>query len=111
MRRDHLTLITITTITVICLISDYQVAGIIPWFKKPAKILSHDQLTNKEKWIDFIKAHPIGKLYNFYHEAKEVGLDVEKFNLFEHGDHPNEQRSSAKVFKKYKSTEFGNEEW
>merc|ERR1711874_267867 len=114
MRRKLPSVIVLTTITAVCLISEspvHQVAGIIPWFKKPARVLSHGQLTNKEKWMDLIKSNPIGKLYNFYHEAKEVGIDVTKFSIYEYGDHPNEQTPHAKAFRRYKNTEFGNEEW
>ena len=60
---------------------------------------SHDQLNNREKWLDYFKANPIGKLYNFYHEAQEVGLDVSKFSLFDYGDHPYEHRPMAVAYK------------
>ena len=58
--------------------------------------------------MDVIRSNPIGKLYFFYHEAKEVGLDVTKFSLYDYGDHPNDQSPSAKAFKMYKNTKFGN---
>ena len=40
------------------------------WFAKsklikPANINSHDQLTNREKWLDYFKANPIGKIRDF----------------------------------------------
>ena len=60
---------------------------------------SHDQLNNREKWLDYFKGNPIGKLYNFYHEAQEVGLDVSKFSLFDYGDHPYEHRPNAVAYK------------
>ena len=68
-------------------------------YARPAYIKSHDQLNNREKWMDYFKANPIGKLYNFYHEAQEVGLDVSKFSLFDYGDHPYEHRPNAVAYK------------
>ena len=66
---------------------------------KDLPVKSHDQLNNREKWLDYFKANPIGKLYNFYHEAQEVGLDVSKFSLFDYGDHPYEHRPMAVAYK------------
>ena len=111
MKRNSLRLAILIVILALCVVSNFPVLGLIPWLKKPARILSHDQLTNREKWLDVINSNPIGKMYNFYHEAKEVGLDVTKFSLYEYGDHPNDHSLRAKEFKKYKNTEFGNKGW
>ena len=67
---------------------------------------SHDQLNNREKWLDYFKGNPIGKLYNFYHEAQEVGLDVSKFSLFDYGDHPYENRPAAIAYKQFDGLDY-----
>ena len=61
-----------TSIIVLSLISDSPVRGFGKsvlfrhWFK-PAKIKSHDQLSTGEKWVDYFKTTPLGKvLFIFY---------------------------------------------
>ena len=53
------------------------------FIQPPASIWSHPELTNAEKWIDVKRTTTLGKLYNLYHEVKEAGLDVTKFDLVE----------------------------
>ena len=51
-----------------------------PW---PKKAKTHPQLDNAGKWWHYFKAHPVGKMYNLYHETKAVGLNLEDFSLTE----------------------------
>ena len=49
-------------------------------------LTTHPQLTNAEKWKDYFRAHPIGRMYHLYHATKEVGVDVSKFPWSENPD-------------------------
>ena len=48
----------------------------------PAYIWSHPQLTNSEKWIDYMQSTTLGRMYNLYHDTQEVGVDPKYFDLF-----------------------------
>ena len=63
-------------------------AVILP--RPPAHIWSHPELDNGEKWYDYFKATPLGRVYNLYHDVKEAGLPVDEFSLYDYGDHPND---------------------
>jgi hypothetical protein len=69
------------SITIGLLVMDFTAWGLFP--PPPPLQTSHPQLTNREQWLDFIQTTPLGKLFNFYHEANEVGLDVQNFDLLE----------------------------
>lgn len=56
-------------------------------FIPPQPIWSHDQLqTNSEKWIDYWKSSPLGKIYHLYHDVNEAGIDVSKFSFQDHSE-------------------------
>ena len=57
--------------------------GPIPSLMYP-KIKTHPQLSNAEKWIDYMQGTPIAKLLSVYQQAKEVGLPVEEFTVKNH---------------------------
>ena len=48
------------------------------------KVKTHPQLSNAEKWIDYMQGSPFGKLLRVYKEAKEVGLPLEEFTVKNH---------------------------
>ena len=52
--------------------------------RPPAYVWTHSQLTsNSEKWIDYMESTTLGKLYNLFHDTKEVGLHLKDFDLIE----------------------------
>ena len=58
----------------------------------PPPISSHDQLkTNSEKWMDYFRTTPLGKMYHLYHDTVEAGLPIHEFSLYEYDDNPNFQ--------------------
>lgn len=38
---------------------------------------------NRQKWIDYISLHPIGRLYRLYRDLDGVGIDFNEFDLLE----------------------------
>ena len=68
--------------------TNYEVSGFV---HKPAKIFTHQDLNNAEKWNDYFRSTTLGKMYHLYHDVKEAGLDIRDFSLYEYEDHPNLQ--------------------
>ncbi len=52
-------------------------------FKANPKMLTHPELDNGEKWIDYISTNRFYKLYKLYSELDGVGIDFAQFDLFE----------------------------
>lgn len=43
--------------------------------------ITHPHLNNRERWLDYLRSNPLGKLYQIYREAKDVGLDFSEFRV------------------------------
>ena len=51
------------------------------FIRPPATIWSHPQLTNGEKWIDYLQSTKLGKLYNLYHDMQETDIEFSEFEF------------------------------
>ena len=78
LKMTKLTILTI--VLIMAVFSSIRAVHIRP----PAYVWSHSQLTtNSEKWIDYMESTTLGKLYNLFHDTKEVGLHLKDFDLIE----------------------------
>ncbi len=67
-------------VILLAMILTFEIIDGWPW---PKKARTHSQLDNTGKWWHYFKAHPVGKMYNLYHESKAVGINIEDFSLTE----------------------------
>ena len=44
---------------------------------------THPELTNREKWLDYLSSNPLGKLILLHQDMGEVGLDFNEFDLYQ----------------------------
>ncbi len=72
---------TLQRIVIICLTLTMASVS-VGLFLPRTLITTHPDLeTNAQRWKDFWFSHPLGKLYNLYHDANEVGLYFSEFDL------------------------------
>merc|ERR1712080_203145 len=68
-------------ILVVILLAMILTFEIIDGWLWPKKAMTHPQLDNAGKWWHYFKAHPVGKMYNLFHESKALGLTLEDYSL------------------------------
>ena len=47
-------------------------------FQRPE---THPDLTNRERWLDFLSANPLGRLYHLHKDMGSHGLNLRDFDL------------------------------
>ena len=71
----------ILVVILLAMILTFEIINGWPW---PKKARTHPQLDNAGKWWHYFKAHPVGRMYNLYHETKAVGIVFEDMSVTEH---------------------------
>jgi len=56
-------------------------AGAEPLLSPAVQPETHPELTNREKWLDYLRSNPLGKLFGLYQDLPEAGIDFDDFDL------------------------------